>query len=92
MNKNKLFFLMEKINPDFKNPLNEVSSDVESMEDTMNSNPTLRIKNSRINNPQEFKSAFEAWFNTLGLDPNKISIGRIKADIDDILRRKGYNQ
>lgn len=89
-NKERLYNIMKKINPEL-NYLNESSPDVEAMERAINNNPTVSDRNSRINTSYEFKPAFEAWFETLGFDPDKITIAKIKSDIDDVLRRKGFN-
>lgn len=82
--------IIQIINKLENNTISESMADVTAMEKTMNTNPTLKDRNSRINNAYEFKSAFEAWFETLGLEPDKITLPKIKADIDEVLRRKGY--
>lgn len=88
--KNSLFEMMEKINPDFKIPLNEESPDVSAMKDILNDKPNVKYRFSKIDNAHEFKGAFKAWFELLGFQPDDITLSRIKADIDDVLTKKGF--
>lgn len=101
--KKRLFEVMKKTNPDFKE-LNEqgyqqpnantgaqqYTGDIKSIQNTTTSSQLTAY--SRVDTPNEFTQAFKIWFASLGFDPQKnpIAIGRVTADVTNILRELGY--
>jgi hypothetical protein len=86
---NRLVEVMAKVNN-----LTEDSRpyDVRAMERDLNIMTNVTNSKGRIDNINEFKPAFEVWFQTLGFDPkeNPIQISRVRNDIDKVLRDLGY--
>jgi len=71
-NKQRLFEVMGKVNPDFK--LNEitaepVATDIARQQAALKTSPAIQYANSRIDTPQEFEEGFQTWLMTTGFDP-----------------------
>ena len=72
-----------------QNPINE--SDDESYTKYLSKAPAgLSKSGKKIDKPAEFKGAFASWFQSLGYDPTKISLNRMRSDIVDVLSNMGY--
>jgi hypothetical protein len=71
------------------NPINEADDDVYTK--YVSKAPSGLSKSSKkIDKPSEFKGAFAAWFQSLGYDPTKISLNRIRTDMVDVLSNMGF--
>ncbi len=96
-NKQRLFEVMERINPDFlsaqKNDSEniDISNDVERIKNL--TTPAQKKAYSRINSQREFNDAFDAWFNSLGFInneyKNRINISTSISHITDIMEKNG---
>jgi len=65
--KQKLFEMMEKVNPKFK-PINEVvNADITNLQNATHTSATVQNANTRIDTPDEFKSAFVLFVANTGL-------------------------
>lgn len=99
--KNFLFEMMEKVNPNFKSPINEQqtttmpTATAQQQPDVVYANnayktiaPTLKL----INTIDKFEPAFKGWFSYLGYSPQdgNISITRIRTDVEKVMRELGY--
>lgn len=105
-NKEMLFEMMEKINPDFK--LNEANmqqtptatqqqqpaqpSDVKALSKAGQTASSVKSASQRINTTTEFPEAFRVWFSGLGYRPDNpaISIAKVKTEIEKVLKSMGY--
>jgi hypothetical protein len=102
-NKKLLFEMMEKVNPDFSQPkeeLQELQNTVATQQQGTQPNvqyadntykmiaPALK----QINTPEEFAGAFKGWFQYLGYSPqaNNINIQRVRTDVEAIMKQMGY--
>ena len=63
MNKDKLFRMLEYLDPSFKK--DRESFDVKNVENLKTT--SLKIANSKISNQDEFRQAFDDWFGDLGV-------------------------
>lgn len=85
--KQRLFEVMEKLNPEIKNEQygvvgqTKMSGDARQVE--RSTTPVQQTANSRINTPEEFVDAFRWWFTSLGFNPEKnpIPIGRVTTEV-----------
>lgn len=68
-NKARLFKIMEQLNPEIKQ--NQMYSDDEETTDVRMiqnlKSPALKKAQSKVNTQEEFRQAFENWFNELGV-------------------------
>ena len=68
-NKARLFKMMEQLNPEIKQ--NQMYSDDEETTDVRMiqnlKSPALKKAQSKVNTQEEFRQAFENWFNELGV-------------------------
>jgi len=98
-NKQRLFEVMGKVNPDF-NKLNEailqqqkgVPIDVANQQKAMKTSPAMQYANSRIDTPQEFQEGFQTWFSTTGFNPKTrpLSISQAQTLIRNAMTQMGY--
>ena len=91
-NKKRLFENMEKVNPDYKRPVDEVVGDAARFADAAKKSPILQTTNIRIDTPNEFKSAFITFLMGTGLyqkaminSPNDVRIW-----VNDALTKPEY--
>jgi len=104
-NKQRLFEVMEKLNPEFK--VNEiltpqptpaqagartVSSDVTNLQKISQKSPAMQTANLRIDTPQEFEDGFTIWFTTTGFNPQKkpLSISQAQTSVRRAMEKLGY--
>jgi hypothetical protein len=87
--KQKLFEMMERINPEFKQ-VDEISSDAALAQKA--TTPLAQRANSRIDTPQEFQDAFQVWLGTTGFNPQKkpISIGQAQTLVRNAMINLGF--
>jgi hypothetical protein len=99
-NKRMLFEMMEKVNPDFEQPKEDLPEQQTTIATTTTGNaqygdptykmiaPTLK----QVNAPEEFAPAFRGWFQYLGYSPqaNNINIARVRSDVEKIMKELGY--
>jgi hypothetical protein len=65
-------------------------ADVKSLEKAQSTASAVQGKAKNINSPSEFPGAFEAWFNTLGFQPGKLSKSVVRQAVDGVLTKLGY--
>jgi len=65
-------------------------SDVAALDKAQSSASTVASKSKNINSIQEFPGAFEAWFQTLGFEPGKISKSTVRSEVEKVLTKLGY--
>lgn len=86
---NRLFEIMEKINPGFKISENtNIPADVRQKLDSLDASAL-----QKIDSRHEFKDAFKGWFNLLGFDINTNPIRKndVINDVGRALDELGYN-
>ena len=64
--------------------------DVTNLQNTSSKIQPLQTKSKLINTTQEFGSAFQNWFSSLGYNNTKINKNFIKTQVDKILTGLGY--
>jgi hypothetical protein len=91
-NEKRLFENMEKINPDYKRPVDEAIGDAAKFVDATKRSPILQTANMRIDTSEEFKSAFVTFLMGTGLyqkglihNPNDVRIW-----VNDALTKPQY--
>jgi hypothetical protein len=104
-NKQRLFEVMERLNPDFKvseiltpQPAptqagtGTVSPDVANLQKASQKSPAMQTANSRIDTPQEFEQGFTIWFSTTGFNPQKkpLSISQAQTSVRRAMEKLGY--
>jgi hypothetical protein len=105
-NKQRLFEMMEKLNPEFKNeditpqPIpqgNQVtaSGDVANLQKAVNATSTVQYADSRIDTPQELQDAFANWISRTGYSLNNkpirpISISMVQTLVKNAMQKLGY--
>lgn len=65
-------------------------SDVAALSRAQASSSTVTSKSKNINSIQEFPGAFEAWFQSLGFQPGKISKSAVRSQVEQVLTKLGY--
>lgn len=104
--KDKIFSMMERINSDYTKPeekptlINEVggqtdqnvSADVARLQKTTQQNKSIQQARERINTPQEFKDAFQAWMATTGFvtDNKPFTISQAQTLVRDAMVELGF--
>jgi len=97
-NKHRLFELMEKVNPNFKNEdvlqktTEPVPTDVANLEKAVKSSSSVQYADSRIDTPKEFEFAFKDWLSGTGFHPQKnpISISQAQSFVKNAMESLGY--
>jgi hypothetical protein len=105
-NKQRLFEMMERLNPEFKNeeitpqPIpqgNQVtaSGDVANLQKAVNATSTVQYADSRIDTPQELQDAFGNWISRTGYSLNNkpirpISISMVQTLVKNAMQKLGY--
>lgn len=86
MNKTQLQSLIREIIEEATN----TPSDVTALNRAQATATTVASKSKNINSVQEFSGAFEAWFQTLGFEPGKISKSIVRSEVEKVLTKLGY--
>jgi len=84
----RLYEIMNKLNPVLKKQNeNFKPQDVRNMKQRMDTDSL-----ERIDQPHEFKKAFQVWFDALGFDPteNPISRAEVLRDVGQVLDDLNY--
>ena len=102
-NKQKLFDVMGKLNPDFKQPNKENLQEQYATAGTpANIQPNAQLPNSiyktvapalkQVNTLDKFAPAFKDWFSFLGYSPKEgnINILKVRTDVENIMKSLGY--
>ena len=86
--KEKLFEMMEKLNPSSVSGEKKKPKDVVLLKRKFGEFVADDLK--KIDSPHEFRKAFKVWFSFLGYEPGKISKTRILRDVREMLEELGY--
>jgi len=100
-NKQRLFEVMGKVNPDFKvneivdQPVQAQNGDVATLQKVVNANPAIQYADSRINTPQELEDAFGTWLSRTGYGLQKkvrrpLSIPQMLSYVRNAMEKLGY--
>jgi len=97
--KQRLFEVMEVVNPDFKQlaevvPQQQgtVATDIARQQKALNTSPAMQYANSKIDTPQEFEDGFKTWLSTTGFNPKTrpLSISQAQTLIRNAMVALGY--
>ena len=105
-NKQRLFEVMERLNPEFK--VSEViapqpaqtatapaTGDVANLQKAANNSPTIQYADSKIDTPQELQAAFGDWLSRTGYGksqkvPRNITISQVQTLVKNAMIALGY--
>lgn len=98
--KQRLFEVMGKVNPEFKNSneaqaqatVEPLSTDVTNLQKAIKTSSSVRFADSKIDTPIEFQEGFKLWLSTTGFNPQKkpLSISQAQTLVKKAMESLGF--
>ena len=96
-NKERLFEMMKKINPNFSEQYDgsankPIPADVAYLQKATDRSASVKYAASRIDTPQEFQDSFQEWLSSTGFNPQKkpLSIAQAQTLVRNAMLKLGY--